>query len=327
MLLSSRRPSRLRPGLWSCLFAALAGLALDPVGAAGLSPRETILAQARPAEWQTLDPRQLLYMQLPAGEVVIALAPAFSPLHVANIQTLVRQHYFDGLAIVRVQDNFVAQWDDPEADDGGDPHKTHPLGAAKARIAPEFTRTIAGNDQWTPLPDGDLFAPKVGFLDGFPAARDPLTGREWLVHCYGMVGVGRDVAPDSGNGSALYAVIGQPPRRLDHNLAVVGRVIAGIEHLSALPRGQGPMGFYPQAGQRTPIRSIRLGSELPPAQQGTWQQLRTDSPSFARLLDDQRHHRSDFYPQPPGRVELCGAELPVRHLQLHATSAAEPSSP
>ncbi len=323
---SPRLNRRSRPHARIWLPTLLGLLGATAAGALPAADRAAILAQAGAGEWQTVPADHLAYLQLPTGQVVIELAPQSSPQHVANLRQLIRQRYFDGLAIVRVQDNFVAQWDDPEADDGGDPRKVRPLGAAKSRIAPEFTRPIAAGDHWTPLPDGDLFAPQVGFLDGFPAGRDPTSGQEWLVHCYGMVGVGRDVSADSGNGSALYAVIGQPPRRLDHNLAVVGRVISGIEHLSSLPRGQGAMGFYTQASQRTPILSLRLGTDLPGEAGRLWQRLRTDSPTFARLLDDQRHHRSDFYPQPPGRVELCGAELPTRRLDLPAgqLSAAVP---
>lgn len=36
---------------------------------------------------------------------------------------------------------------------------------------------------FTPLPDDDVYAPEVGFIRGFPAARDLATGRMWLVHC------------------------------------------------------------------------------------------------------------------------------------------------
>ena len=76
-----------------------------------------ILAKSTPAEWRTPDPQNLLLMQLPGGRVLIELAPDFTPLHAANIRTLVRQHYFDDLAIIRVQDNFVTQWGDPDGDD------------------------------------------------------------------------------------------------------------------------------------------------------------------------------------------------------------------
>lgn len=271
-----------------------------------------LLAAAKPAEWRTPAPDNLLYMQLPQGRVVIELVPEFTPLHAANIRTLVRQHYFDGLAIVRVQDNFVTQWDDPNGDDGGDKAKMHPLGKAKATLPPEFTRPIDPKLPWTPLPDGDVYAPQVGFSGGFPVARDPANGKEWLVQCYGMVGVGRDVPPDSGNGSALYAIIGQAPRRLDHNLAVAGRVLQGMQYLSALPRGTGPMGFYAKASERTPIISVKLASELPPAQREKIQVLRTSSPTFTAMIDATRHGHNAFYPTPVGKLGICDIHAPVR---------------
>ena len=68
------------------------------------------------AEWRKPDPANLLYMQLESGTVVIELAPAFAPNTVANIKTLVREKYFDGLAVIRSQDNYVAQWGDPAED-------------------------------------------------------------------------------------------------------------------------------------------------------------------------------------------------------------------
>ena len=271
-----------------------------------------LLAASKPTEWRTPDPRNLLVMQLPAGRVLIELAPDFAPLHAANIRTLVRQHYFDGLAIVRVQDNFVTQWDDPAGDDGGDQAKLRSLGTAHATLAPEFTRPFDAKLPFTRLPDGDMYAPEVGFSEGFPVARNRTAGQEWLTHCYGMVGVGRDNPPDSGNGSALYAVIGQAPRRLDRNLAVVGRVIEGMPLLSGLPRGKGPMGFYVMPAQRTVIESVRLAADLPVAQRPAVQVLRTDSPTFAALIETQRNRHDAFYAVPAGKIDLCSIDVPVR---------------
>ncbi|CAM5306865.1 peptidylprolyl isomerase [Rhodanobacter lindaniclasticus] len=300
--------------------ALLAGLVAVPALAATdtqapTPTRAELLAKSTAAEWRTPDPHNLLVMQLPSGRVLIELASDFTPLHAANIRTLVREHYFDGLSINRVQDNFVTQWDDPESTrDHPDPAKLKSLGTAKKALPPEYTHAINGKLPWTPLSDGDVYAPQVGFVEGFPAARDPATGREWLTHCYGMVGVARDIAPDSGNGSSLYAVIGQSPRRLDRNLAIAGRVLVGMPLLSALPRGAGPMGFYDKPSQRTPIQSVRLASELPPAQRPAVQVLRTDSATFAALLDAQRHRRDAFYQVSSGKVGLCSVEVPVREM-------------
>ena len=271
-----------------------------------------LIAKSRPDEWRTPDPANLLYMQLPQGRVVIELAPDFTPLHAANIRTLVREHYFDGLAIVRVQDNFVTQWGDPNDDDSGDKSKLKPLGSAKRSLPPEYTRPIDGRLPWTPLPDGDVYAPLVGFSEGFPVARDPASGREWLVHCYGMVGVARDVAPDSGNGSSLYVAIGQAPRQIDRNLAVAGRVLEGMPYLSALPRGSGPLGFYAQASQRVPILSVKLAADVPAAQREKLEVLRTDSASFAAIVEAKRNRHDAFYAVPAGKVGICNIDVPVR---------------
>lgn len=290
---------------------ALPALAATDTAAATPSAAQ-LLARSRPAEWRTPNPDNLLIMQLPTGRVLIELAPDFTPLHAANIRTLVRQHYFDGLAITRVQDNFVTQWGDPASDDQGDKSKLRSLGKARSTLPPEYTRPIDPRLEWTALPDGDVYAPQVGFSEGFPAARDPVSGREWLTHCYGMVGVGRDNGPETGNGSELYVVIGQAPRRLDRNLAIAGRVLEGMPLLSGLPRGEGPMGFYGKPSERTPIESVRLASELPPAQRPAIQVLRTDSATFAALLDAQRHRHDAFYKVSAGKVGLCSVDVPVR---------------
>lgn len=273
-----------------------------------------ILAQSRRSEWRRPDPQNLLVMRLPSGRVTMELDPTYAPLHVANIRTLVREHYFDGLAIVRVQDDFVVQWDDPEGDDGGDPRKVRPLGRAKATLPPEFTRPIAPSLPWVGLPDGDVYAPQVGFAGDFPAARDPAAHATWLVHCYGTLAVSRDDAPDSGNGSGLYVAIGQAPRRLDRNLTVVGRVVAGMERLSALPRGHGPLGFYTQPRNRTPIVRIRVAADLPPAERPDLEILKTHSRTFARLLEAARDRHDAFYATPPGKVGICDVPVPVREL-------------
>jgi cyclophilin family peptidyl-prolyl cis-trans isomerase len=302
---------RLLPAL---LTAAVSLLALPATAdtAKSTPTAKELIAKSKPEEWRTPDPANLLYMQLPQGRVVIELAPDFTPLHAQNIRTLVREHYFDGLAVIRVQDNFVTQWGDPNDDDSGDKSKIKSIGTAKATLPPEYTRTLDAKLTWTPLPDGDVYAPQVGFTEGFPAARNPATGQEWLTHCYGMVGVGRDIAPDSGNGSSLYVVIGQAPRGLDRNLAIVGRVLEGMPYLSGLPRGTGALGFYTQASQRTPISSVRLASDLPPAEREKLQVLRTDSATFAAIIDAKRNRHDAFYTVPAGKIDVCNIDVPVR---------------
>ncbi len=266
-----------------------------------------LLAASPASDWRPLAPEDTLLLDLPTGRVVIGLAPAFAPGHAANLRALARQGYFDGLAIVRAQEGFVVQWGDPAAGEPGE----RPITGASRTLPAEFTRPARGLP-FTRLPDGDVYAPEVGFSDGLPAARDPATGLAWLVHCYGMVGAGRDTAPDSGGGAELYAVVGHAPRQLDRNVTVVGRVVQGMEHLSTAPRGPAPMGFYADPAQRTPIRALRVAADLPEAERVALELLRTDSPTFAALVEARRNRRDAWYLAPAGRIDLCSVPLPVR---------------
>ncbi len=297
------------------LLTAAALLAAAPVAATrdhqdATPSSKDILAASRPSEWRTLDPAQTLYMELADHHrVIIELAPQWAPRHVANIKTLVDAHYFDGTSVYRVQDNFVAQWGDP---DGDDPDKARPMGSAHTTLPPEFTRTLDETLAVTALPDGDLYAPRVGFSHGLPMAWNPATNTAWLVQCYGMVGVARDTDPESGNGNTLYVPIGQAPRQIDRQLAVVGRVVQGMQWLAALPRGPEPMGVYKNPSMRTRIHSIRLASQVPETQRVTLQALRTDSKTFARLVEAKRNRKDAFYTRPVGHVGICNVPLPVR---------------
>jgi peptidylprolyl isomerase len=302
----------LSPALLASLLLAVSSLPASAQSnpAASAQPRsmQEILDASTPADWRRLDPDNTLYLDLAAGRVVIELAPAFAPAHVENIRTLAREGYWNGLSINRSQDNFVVQWGDAAEDEA----KRKPLGSAKAKLPAEFERALPKDVVFDVLPDRDGWAPQVGFVDGFPAARDPQAGIAWPVHCYGAVGAGRDVAADSSNGTELYVVTGQSPRQLDRNITTVGRVVQGIELLSTLPRGTGPLGFYEKPGQRTPIRSIRLASEVPESERIALEVMRTDGPLFDELVEARRNRRDEWYKRPAGHIDVCNVPLPVR---------------
>jgi peptidylprolyl isomerase len=290
-----------------CAFApvGLAGAQAPASGAGRTAPTMAeVLAASRPADWRPLDPENTLYVDVAGGRVVIELAPAFAPEHAANVRTLVRQGYFDGLSIIRSQDNYVVQW--------GDPDGKRDLGKARATLPPEFTVPWTPALPFTKLPDPDGYAPEVGFSGGFPVGRDPKTGQGWLAHCYGMVGAGRGNEVESGSGAELYVVIGHAPRHLDRNIALVGRVVQGMERLSVLPRGTGPLGFYERPEQYVPIRTVRLAADVPVAERAPLEVLRTDTPTFAALVESRRNRRDDWYKVPAGHVELCNVPIVVR---------------
>jgi len=286
-------------------------VALQTSAAPAYKSAADILAASAASDWRPLDPANTLYMQLPGGRVVMELAPGFVPLHAANIKTLVREKYFDGLAVIRVQDNYVAQWGDPNEDEPS----SKSLGTALTKVDPEFSVPVSAATPFTRLADGDVYAPQVGFGGGFPAARDKGGKQTWLTHCYGAVGVARGNDPMGGSGSGLYVIIGHAPRHLDRNVTVVGRVVQGIELLSALPRGTGPLGFYEKPEQRVPISSIRLAADVPLAERTPLEVLRTDSATFAAVTEARRNRRDDWTVNPAGHIELCNVPLPVRPLK------------
>ena len=242
-----RAAAALVAGAMAIGLASVSDLGAKPVTVADL------LAESPAADWRVPNPEDTLYLELSHGRVVIELASHVVPQHAANIKALARAHYFDGLAIIRVQDNYVVQWDDES--------HLRPL-PPSVRPSVEFTADANAAVRFEALPDHDLYAKEVGFLDGFPAGRDPSTHTVWLAHCYGMVGAGRD-DPAESTGAEMYAVIGNAPRQLDRNVALVGRVLKGMELLSTLPRGSGEMGFYVAAEPPVPISSARVASDVP----------------------------------------------------------------
>ncbi len=137
----------------------------------------------------------------------------------------------------------------------------------------------------------------------------------WLVHCYGTVGVGRDLKPDSGDGAELYAVTpARAPRHLDRNITVAGRVVQGMDLLSSLPRGSETMGFYGESAPHVPILSIHIASEMYPESRPRLEALKTDSKSFAAYAEARRNRGGPFFIRPAGRVDVCNIPLPVRPL-------------
>ena len=322
----------------------------------------SIVASAPASDWRPIDPADLLVMQLAPGQdgaartiVIQLLPPPFSQGWVENIRTLARNHWWDGTSVYRVVDNWVAQWGAGEDEQG------------RAAPLPSGLNTVPESEYVAPVQPGPdegrdfILTPAreevvvsrfldpyaiAAFVAGWPVGLDDTGGRTaWPVHCYGSVGVARDPAPDTGTGAELYAVIGHAPRQLDRNIAVVGRVIEGIEHLATLPRGTGEAGVYADSAQRVPILSVRLGDELSansaaagqagrrstgdalgeaaaptthgPARQSApprFESLATDSESFARYLHVRANRRDSFYIAPAGGIDLCNVQVPVRRV-------------
>ena len=287
------------------LLATAAALLIGAAPAKKLLTPNDIVAAAPASAWKTIPADDLMVMDLAnGGRIVVQLAPEFAPVHDANIKALARGRYWDGATVYRVQDNYVAQWGLNESD------KPWPAGVT-AKPPAEYTRPLKGLEI-TPLGSPDAYAPKAGFADGWPIAFSPKEGWADLTHCYGSVGVGRDLSPDTGTGGELYAVIGNAPRQLDRVIALVGRVVDGIDKLSALPRGTEALGFYKDKPQFVPIASIRIAADMPAATRPSYEVMDTGSATFASYLKVRANRHDDFYIRPAGGVDLCNVQVPVR---------------
>ncbi|MXO73059.1 peptidylprolyl isomerase [Alteraurantiacibacter buctensis] len=299
----------------------------------------SVVAEAAPEEWVAIAPQDLLVMDLApdaagrARRVVIQLLPPpFSQPWVENIRTLARAHWWDGTQVYRVVDNWVAQWGAGE--DGGEAgFIEHPLPEGVVSpvaeyverndsvLSPSIGRDVLFWDpskSWPSVVEG-LVAFRSHqnriyetFIGGFPIAGSEgiHEGYVWPIHCYASVGVARDLAPDTGTGAELYAVIGHAPRQLDRNIAVVGRVIEGIEYLSTLPRGTAEAGVYATRAEDTPIVSVRLGNDLPDPPR--FEYLGTQSESFARYVQVRANRHDAFYTVPAGGLDVCNVQVPIR---------------
>jgi len=303
----------------------------------GLTPAQIVNA-APATDWVSIAPADLLVMDLapdaqnrPRRVIIQLMPPPFSQGWVGNVRKFAEQHWWDGASVYRVQDNYVAQWGDPE---DGNPEKAKPPPAGLSVVSEAQYVSRAGEDiltrttRWSEilqspcrgegqgnpacgkLRHDDPYSASTAFFAGWPIASDQ--DAFWPIHCYGMIGVARDLSPNTGSGSSLYVVIGHAPRQLDRNIALIGRVIDGVEHLSSLPRGPAPLGVYSEPTERTPIRSVRLVSELTTAEQPRFQYLSTASSSFAQYAKARAQRHDAFFLQPAGGVDICNVPTPIR---------------
>ncbi len=312
-------------------WAWLAAVALvTPAAAQEPQTPASVVAAAKAQEWNAIDPADLLVMELApdtAGQprtVVIQLVPRpFSQGWVDNIRRIAKAHWWDGTTVYRVVDNWVAQWGDGEDDKA----KAKPLPEG-LRVVPESEYVMpASREELTDWADeanfgaagirerptaflNDPYAPLTTFAQGWPIGTS--SQGKWPTHCYATVGVARDLSPDTGTGAELYAVIGHAPRQLDRNIAVVGRVIEGIEHLSVLPRGKGEAGVYDDPKLRVPILSVRMGDELP--EPPKFQYLASESASFAEYVRVKANRNDSFYKVPAGGIDVCNVQVPIRRV-------------
>ena len=304
--------------LTALVVALLAGAGVNAPWAAD-APKPVAPASAAPSskDWRDVSPDNLVLIETKYGTVAVELSPEFAPNHVARMRKLLRAHFYDGLTFYRVIDGFVAQ--------GGADQDTSATANAPVnpeilknwpRMKAELDATLPAGTPFTPLGNPDLVAPEVGHVNGFPAGRDPKTGKAWMIQCPGVFAFARDNDEDTAT-TEFYIVIGEAPRRLDHNLTAFGRVLDGMEYLQKLQRGNPDVdsGVIDDDSKRDPIIRMTLAADLPAKDRPHYQVMKTDSAAFAELKDKKRHPAPEFYHHGPfPNLDICGVSAPVKRI-------------
>jgi peptidylprolyl isomerase len=140
-----------------------------------------------------------MVMTLKDGDVTIALRPDLAPKHVAQIKTLVRKGFYDGVVFHRVINGFMAQTGDGEY---GDSDGAYNLAAAGT----------GGSD-----------------LPNIPAE---FTAEPFV---RGTVGMARSQDPNSAN--SQFFIMFAPGDFLNGQYTVVGTVESGMELVDKIKRG------------------------------------------------------------------------------------------
>ncbi len=105
------------------------------------------------------DPANQVILTTKDGKVVIQLRPDLAPKSVAQLETLTKQGFYDGLKFHRVIDGFMAQTGDPNGDGSG--------GSKLPDVPGEFTAT--------PFERGTV---------GMARAQDPNSGNSQFFICF-----------------------------------------------------------------------------------------------------------------------------------------------
>ncbi len=308
-----------------CFPVASPALAQDETPA----PTPTEVLAAAPADhWLPIPLNDLLIFTLPdtadgtKRQSVIQLLPAeLSGGHVRNVRTFAKTRWWDGTKIYRVAKDFVTQF-------GGNPDgkklpkglETVPeseyfnaaLGAkrdadmAALKAAVDYSNQYQGTDI-RPLMKiiYESYGAIVGFGGGWPIGSKTIDGmvQYYPLTCRGSLSPAHYDPPDTGSGAEMSVITGEAARSLDTTFGMVGRVIEGLEHLQNLPLGTDPGGFSADKSQHVEIRAIRLASELPLAEQPTYEYLASYSPSLLQYIEAQG-----------GYGNICTAPVPIRKI-------------
>lgn len=235
------------------------------------------VSSAPDSAWRTVDPENMLMMDLPSGEIYIEMRPDIAPLHVERIKTLTREEFYDGLRFHRVIEGFMAQGGDPKGDGTG--------GSSLPNVKGEFIHDAASIPSFVVI-GRDRIASRIGFSDGLPIAAEPASLQSiradrrvlgWPAHCPGVMSMARATNPDSAN-SQFFLMIGDSRSSLDKRYTAWGLIVDGFENSRRITRGEPPP-------RPTPIIRMRIVADLPASERPTIQVMSTSHEAFAAYIE------------------------------------------
>jgi peptidylprolyl isomerase len=209
-------------------------------------------AKAEP-DWRPLDPANTLVVETTKGRIVVEMAPAFAPLAVERVRRLAREGVYDGLLFHRVIEGFVDQTGNPNNRDGGT--SSYPdLPAEFSVRLPADVRPVIVQMRSDGVEGFVGAMPFAGVGPAEQALGSDHRLRVWGAYCAGVAGMGRQAGIDTANSEIFF--MRAPARRLDHDYAVWGRVVQGLDVVRAINVGEPP---------KDPDRmlKVRLAADLP----------------------------------------------------------------
>lgn len=248
-------------------------------------------------DWRPLDPAETLVIDTSEGRIVVEMAPALAPKAVARVKRLAKEGVYDGLLFHRVIEGFVDQTGNPNNHDGGV--------SAYPDLPAEFSARLPADAAMTTVvsrADGI-----EGFVGSVPVAgvsvKEQGLGsdrrlRVWGAYCDGVAGMGRQAGIDTANSEIFF--MRAPARRLDHDYAVWGRVVQGLDVARAIRVGEPPV---------DPDRMIRarLAADLPAAERPRLEVADTAGPAF-------QAQAARLKARLGARFSVCDVKIAVRQL-------------
>ncbi|QLQ14030.1 MAG: peptidylprolyl isomerase [Brevundimonas sp.] len=257
-------------------------------------------ARAQDAGWRTVAPQNLMIVQTSKGRVLLELDPRIAPNHVQRLQTLTQSGFYDGLRFHRVIPGFMAQTGDPQGPGMG--------GSQLPDLQREFSFRRPPGGDFSPVADGQpglrgLYGsvPVVSQPDGqaIMMADGRVTAQP--IFCRGVIGMARSNSPDSAN-SQFFLMTGYNSS-LNGTYTALGRVVDGMDVVDAL--NAGTRANNGQVAQPDVMMTVRLASDLPPAQRPTVRIMTAGSTGISGAIEALRVERG-------AQFSVCDVEPRVR---------------